>query len=191
MRKYGENTIKLLLTQTVCLFPEGVGHDFKWPLSQIREVHLRRYNLRRSALEIFLIDQTNYFLNFKKEVMSHKPHFSIKLANISTHVKIGTDQIHHLIHSGLLNCRKLISAVYNIVMSYSNRRGTRSIAACCCCDPSAFMEPAHRRSSSKPLDSHRSGHRNGPGNNDEDISLSVTDIKQYHIMKYIASLSRR
>ncbi|KAM6945740.1 LOW QUALITY PROTEIN: neurobeachin-like protein 1 [Aplochiton taeniatus] len=47
---------------------EGVGHDFKWPLSQIREIHLRRYNLRRSALEIFLIDQTNYFLNFKKEV---------------------------------------------------------------------------------------------------------------------------
>ncbi|XP_042558754.1 LOW QUALITY PROTEIN: neurobeachin-like protein 1 [Clupea harengus] len=47
---------------------EGVGQDFKWPLSQIREVHLRRYNLRRSALEIFLIDQTNYFLNFKKEV---------------------------------------------------------------------------------------------------------------------------
>uniref|UniRef100_A0A4W6E3U6 Neurobeachin-like protein 2 n=1 Tax=Lates calcarifer TaxID=8187 RepID=A0A4W6E3U6_LATCA len=66
---------------------EGVGHDFKWPLSQIREVHLRRYNLRRSALEIFLIDQTNYFLNFKKEVMSHKPHFSIKLANISTHAR--------------------------------------------------------------------------------------------------------
>uniref|UniRef100_A0AAZ3PC80 Neurobeachin-like protein 2 n=1 Tax=Oncorhynchus tshawytscha TaxID=74940 RepID=A0AAZ3PC80_ONCTS len=47
---------------------EGVGQDFKWPLSQIREIHLRRYNLRRSALEIFLIDQTNYFLNFKKEV---------------------------------------------------------------------------------------------------------------------------
>ncbi|KAG2459437.1 NBEL1 protein, partial [Polypterus senegalus] len=46
---------------------EGVGYDFKWPLSQIREMHLRRYNLRRSALEIFLIDQTNYFLNFKKE----------------------------------------------------------------------------------------------------------------------------
>ncbi|TRY98711.1 hypothetical protein DNTS_010265 [Danionella cerebrum] len=47
---------------------EGVGQDFKWPLSQIREIHLRRYNLRRSALEIFLIDQTNYFLNFNKEV---------------------------------------------------------------------------------------------------------------------------
>nr|XP_020665996.1 neurobeachin-like protein 1 isoform X2 [Pogona vitticeps] len=46
---------------------EGIGFDFKWPLSQIREIHLRRYNLRRSALEIFFIDQTNYFLNFKKE----------------------------------------------------------------------------------------------------------------------------
>eukprot|EP00064_Thunnus_orientalis_P017246 superscaffoldBa00003616_g17326 len=51
---------------------EGVGHDFKWPLSQIREVHLRRYNLRRSALEIFLIDQTNYFLNFKKEISKER-----------------------------------------------------------------------------------------------------------------------
>lgn len=48
----------------------GVGHDFKWPLLQIREVHLRRYNLRRSALEIFLIDQTTYFLNFQKEVLN-------------------------------------------------------------------------------------------------------------------------
>lgn len=55
---------------TNLLFFVGVGHDFKWPLSQIREVHLRRYNLRRSALEIFLIDQTNYFLNFQKEVLN-------------------------------------------------------------------------------------------------------------------------
>ena len=53
--------------------PEGVGHDFKWPLSLIREVHLRRYNLRRSALEIFLVDQTTYFLNFKKEVSREPP----------------------------------------------------------------------------------------------------------------------
>ncbi|XP_075228167.1 neurobeachin-like protein 1 [Lycorma delicatula] len=39
-------------------------HDFKWPLTRLREIYLRRYNLRRSALEFFLIDQTNYFLNF-------------------------------------------------------------------------------------------------------------------------------
>ncbi|XP_059583066.1 neurobeachin-like protein 1 isoform X2 [Alligator mississippiensis] len=60
-------------TQHICFFDgsiekEGVGYDFKWALSQIREIHLRRYNLRRSALEIFLTDQTNYFLNFNKEV---------------------------------------------------------------------------------------------------------------------------
>ncbi|XP_006862088.1 PREDICTED: neurobeachin-like protein 1 [Chrysochloris asiatica] len=47
---------------------DGIGFDFKWPHSQVREIHLRRYNLRRSALEIFHVDQSNYFLNFKKEV---------------------------------------------------------------------------------------------------------------------------
>lgn len=41
-----------------------------------------------------------------------------------------------------------------------NRRETRSTVACCCCDPSAFMGPAHLRSYSRPLDSHRSEHRN-------------------------------
>lgn len=47
----------------------GVGFDFKRPLSHLREVHLRRYNLRRSALELFFIDQAHYFINFKKKVM--------------------------------------------------------------------------------------------------------------------------
>ncbi|XP_069067022.1 neurobeachin-like protein 2 isoform X2 [Pleurodeles waltl] len=47
---------------------EGIGYDFKRSLSQLREVHLRRYNLRRSALEFFFIDQANYFVNFKKMV---------------------------------------------------------------------------------------------------------------------------
>ncbi|XP_063285902.1 neurobeachin-like protein 1 isoform X1 [Pelobates fuscus] len=63
---------------------EGVGYDFKWPLSQIREIHLRRYNLRRSALEIFLIDQTNYFLNFKKEVRNklYSQILSLRLPNL-------------------------------------------------------------------------------------------------------------
>ena len=45
-----------------------VGEDFKWALSRLREIHFRRYNLRRSALEIFLIDQTNYFINFADKV---------------------------------------------------------------------------------------------------------------------------
>ncbi|XP_034144562.1 neurobeachin-like protein 2 isoform X2 [Esox lucius] len=47
---------------------EGIGFDFKRPVSQLREVHLRRYNLRRSALELFFIDQSHYFINFKKKV---------------------------------------------------------------------------------------------------------------------------
>ncbi|XP_069051092.1 neurobeachin-like protein 2 [Lepisosteus oculatus] len=47
---------------------EGIGYDFKRPLSQLREVHLRRYNLRRSALELFFNDQAHYFINFKKKV---------------------------------------------------------------------------------------------------------------------------
>lgn len=47
---------------------EDGGEDFKWALSQLREIHFRRYNLRRSAIELFLIDQTNYFLNFRKQV---------------------------------------------------------------------------------------------------------------------------
>ncbi|XP_077383055.1 neurobeachin-like protein 2 isoform X1 [Festucalex cinctus] len=47
---------------------EGIGFDFKRPLSQLREVHLRRYNLRRSALELFFIDQAHYFINFKKKL---------------------------------------------------------------------------------------------------------------------------
>lgn len=42
--------------------------DFKFALSQLQEVHLRRYNLRRSALEFFLTDHTNYFVNFTTKV---------------------------------------------------------------------------------------------------------------------------
>lgn len=37
---------------------------FRFLVVQLCEVHLRKYNLRRSALEIFLVDYTSYFLNF-------------------------------------------------------------------------------------------------------------------------------
>jgi len=43
-------------------------NDFKIPLNQLKEVQIRRYNLRRSALEFFLIDESNYFINFNKNV---------------------------------------------------------------------------------------------------------------------------
>ncbi|CAI2163768.1 11767_t:CDS:10 [Funneliformis geosporum] len=38
--------------------------DKKWSISDIREIHMRKYMLRRSAFELFLTDQTNYFFNF-------------------------------------------------------------------------------------------------------------------------------
>ena len=38
--------------------------DNRWSISSILEVHLRRFNLRRSALEVFLTDRTNFFINF-------------------------------------------------------------------------------------------------------------------------------
>lgn len=41
-------------------------------MTKLRDVYLRRYNLRRSALEFFLMDQSNYFLNFTTKVNKHK-----------------------------------------------------------------------------------------------------------------------
>ena len=38
--------------------------DSRWSIQSIGELHLRRFNLRRSALEVFLVDHTNFFLNF-------------------------------------------------------------------------------------------------------------------------------
>jgi neurobeachin-like protein 1/2 len=40
--------------------------EIKIPIDQIVEIHRRRYLLRRSALEIFLQDRSNYFINCKK-----------------------------------------------------------------------------------------------------------------------------
>ncbi|KAK7580758.1 hypothetical protein V9T40_001387 [Parthenolecanium corni] len=54
-------------------------HDFKWPINKLREIYLRRYNLCKTALEFFLTDQTNYFLNFNKEVRSNVFYTIIRL----------------------------------------------------------------------------------------------------------------
>ncbi|KAL1924319.1 uncharacterized protein VTP21DRAFT_7354 [Calcarisporiella thermophila] len=43
--------------------PDLLG-DHEWPLSMIREIFLRNYMLRKSALEIFMTDHTNYFFHF-------------------------------------------------------------------------------------------------------------------------------
>ncbi|KAG9307178.1 hypothetical protein G9A89_017006 [Geosiphon pyriformis] len=66
--------------------------DKKWLLSEIREIPLRNYLLRRSALEIFFTDQTNYFFNFpdaskrkrlRSKILSLKPSSMVNQDNRS------------------------------------------------------------------------------------------------------------
>jgi hypothetical protein len=52
---------------------EFVTLDFCFPLDQLREMHLRRYNLRGTALEFFLVNNTNYFVNFESGVRDQVP----------------------------------------------------------------------------------------------------------------------
>ena len=40
-------------------------------LDQLREIHSRRFNMQRTAIEIFLTDQTNYFINFSSSKVSY------------------------------------------------------------------------------------------------------------------------
>ena len=43
----------------------GYNPEFKVRLTDLREIHSRRYNMARTGLELFLVDQTNYFINFQ------------------------------------------------------------------------------------------------------------------------------
>uniref|UniRef100_A0AAG5CUG9 DUF4704 domain-containing protein n=1 Tax=Anopheles atroparvus TaxID=41427 RepID=A0AAG5CUG9_ANOAO len=62
--RFDLTTTQLMFTEIASLRDDGQRHDFKFPIGQLRELHLRKFNLRRSALEMFLVDQTSYFLNF-------------------------------------------------------------------------------------------------------------------------------
>ncbi|CAM6069706.1 unnamed protein product [Sphagnum tenellum] len=64
--------------------------DRLWPLSALREVHSRRFSLRRSALELFMVDRSNFFFNFgtvdarqrvhRAIVQAQPPHLSLVYA---------------------------------------------------------------------------------------------------------------
>ena len=43
------------------------ANDFKYALSWLLSISLRRHNLRPTALEFFLIDQRNFLLNFNRQ----------------------------------------------------------------------------------------------------------------------------
>ena len=62
-----------------------IYYIFRWSLGEVRELHLRRYNLRRTALEVFLVDQTNMFLNFETNRKRNKVYsrlVSLRLPNL-------------------------------------------------------------------------------------------------------------
>ena len=50
--------------------PNHLPKEIKIPLDLIKEVHLRRFLLRKSAIEIFLTNRSNYFINFNKRDQS-------------------------------------------------------------------------------------------------------------------------
>ena len=43
----------------------GTGCDFQFSLEKLQEMHMRRYNLRRTGLEFFLVDRSSYLINFQ------------------------------------------------------------------------------------------------------------------------------
>lgn len=70
---YSSNTCRVIdyafLSSMIDTLSLSVGYsaDFKIPLRKLREIHSRRFNMSRTALEIFLVDQTNYFINFQEK----------------------------------------------------------------------------------------------------------------------------
>ena len=43
----------------------GSACDFRFALEKLQEMHMRRYNLRKTGLEFFLIDRSSYLINFR------------------------------------------------------------------------------------------------------------------------------
>lgn len=85
--------------------PVGIGHDFRRPLAQLREVHLRRFNLRRSALELFFIDQSNYFLNFPCKVSGSSASSPGQAPRPQPHPTPPHTQVRNQVYSWLLRLR--------------------------------------------------------------------------------------
>ncbi|KER23732.1 hypothetical protein T265_08457 [Opisthorchis viverrini] len=60
-----------------------------FPISKVREIHLRRYNLRRSAIEIFLLTNLNYMFNFDVKVRNKVFCGLVKLCSPKQNVSSG------------------------------------------------------------------------------------------------------
>ena len=70
---------RIELTSThICFYderenPQDSLYDFRIPLEELREVYSRRYNLRKTAMEFFLLDRSSYFVNFEINKVNFPP----------------------------------------------------------------------------------------------------------------------
>lgn len=71
-------------------FFTGYSTDFKVPLAQLREIHSRRFNMSRTAIEIFLVDQTNYFINFPDKKVRRRHH---SLSSHLLHLQVSNEML--------------------------------------------------------------------------------------------------
>jgi hypothetical protein len=72
------------------LWSEDLTGDFQWPIADLREIHMRRYNLRSTALEFLLVDQTNFFFDFEAGVRKkvHATLISLQPARLTSGASI-------------------------------------------------------------------------------------------------------
>ena len=71
-----EGRIELTATH-VCFYddretmtPHDAMYDFNFELDELREIYSRRYNLRKTAMEFFLLDRSSFFVNFPSAKVS-------------------------------------------------------------------------------------------------------------------------
>jgi hypothetical protein len=78
----------------IYFFNSTLKNDFKYPLAWLQDVHLRRYNLRPSALEFFLINQTNFLINVEKKLRRqiYQKIMSLKLPGMKSVLPSNTPQ---------------------------------------------------------------------------------------------------
>ena len=59
-----------LSTTQICFFDHKgdndgeLNYDFRYPLDELIEIFSRRHNLRKTAMEFFLLDRSSFFVNF-------------------------------------------------------------------------------------------------------------------------------
>ena len=69
-----------IVTQTTGANESNKIRDKKWKLTQIKEIHWRRYLLRNTALEFFLNNHKNFFLNFPEKQREKVHSIILKMA---------------------------------------------------------------------------------------------------------------